>query len=57
MPRMTYRITGLDPACFAHLVGLADADLARQGAIRVTADARPGFPCRVRLVDAEPEPF
>ena len=51
---MTYRIEGLDPACFAFLVGLSDHALAEQGAIRVTADATPGFPCRVRLVDAEP---
>jgi hypothetical protein len=54
MARMTYRIEGLDPACFAHLVGLSDEELAELGAIRVTADAKPGFPCRVRLVDAEP---
>lgn len=51
---MTYRIEGLDPASFAHLVGLSDDELAQHGAIRVTADSTPGFPCRVRLADAEP---
>ena len=49
---MTYRITGLDPAQFAHLFGLGDADLARHNAVRVTADKDRGFPCRVSLEDA-----
>jgi hypothetical protein len=48
---MTYRIEGLDPARFAFLVGLSDDQLAAHGAVRVTADATPGFPCRVRLED------
>jgi hypothetical protein len=51
---MTYRIEGIDPARFAHLVGLSDDALDDHGAIRVTADAKPGFPCRVSLADAEP---
>lgn len=50
---MTYKITGLDPAQFAHLVGLGDQQLARHGAARMTADTRPSFPCRVTLDDAE----
>ncbi len=48
---MTYRIEGLDPARFAHLVGLPDEDLAARGIVRMTADARPNYPCRVRLDD------
>jgi hypothetical protein len=48
---MAYRIEGLDPARFAHLVGLSDHDLAGQGAVRMTAHERPGFPCRVSLDD------
>jgi hypothetical protein len=51
---MTYRIQGLDPAAFAHLVGLPDAELTRHNVIRMTVDATPGFPCRVTLKDAEP---
>jgi Protein of unknown function (DUF1203) len=52
--RMTYRITGLDPATFAHLAGASDAELAAHDALRVTADTAPGFPCRVSLTDARP---
>ena len=51
---MTYRITGLDPSSFSHLIGLSDAELDEHGAVRMTADSRPGFPCRVTLDDAEP---
>lgn len=50
---MTYRIAGLEPSKFAHLFGLADAELAAHGAIRMTADVRPSFPCRITLDDAE----
>lgn len=50
---MTYRIAGIEPSTFAHLVGLDDAELARQGAVRMTADGRPAFPCRITLDDAE----
>lgn len=46
---MAYRISGLDPAAFA------DTDaLLKAGAIRVRADSKPGYPCRVTLEDAEP---
>jgi hypothetical protein len=51
---MTYRIEGLRREEYAGLIGLADDALERLGARRVTADARPGFPCRVTLEDAEP---
>jgi Protein of unknown function (DUF1203) len=51
---MTYRITGLDPEPFAALVGADDATLAAKGAVRVTAAAKPGYPCRITLQDAEP---
>jgi hypothetical protein len=50
---MTYKISGLEPAQFAHLFGLSDAELAEHGAIRMTADKKPSFPCRVTLDDAE----
>jgi hypothetical protein len=51
---MTYRITGLDPANFAHLFGASEEQLADHGAVRVTADKAPGYPCRVTLADAKP---
>ena len=50
---MTYQITGLDPAPFAHLIGLSDTELAHHGAVRMTADKKPSFPCRVTLDDAD----
>lgn len=51
---MGYMIEGLDPAQFADLFGLDDAALAARGARRQVATAKPGFPCRVTLADAEP---
>jgi hypothetical protein len=50
---MTFRITGLPPERFRHLFGLPDEELARHGAVRVVADAKPGYPDRVALRDAE----
>jgi uncharacterized protein DUF1203 len=52
---MSFRITGLPAQNFAHLFALSDAELAAQGAVRRTADARtPGYPCRVSLTDSRP---
>lgn len=51
---MAYRITGLSPAPFLALADQDDAAIAAIGARRVTADAKPGYPCRVTLEDAEP---
>ena len=48
---MTYQIEGLDPVRFAHLLALSDAALAAHGTVRMTADSRPGFPCRISLDD------
>jgi len=50
---MSFQITGLPLSQFSSLFSMSDEELARQGAVRVTADARPGFPCRVSLQDAE----
>lgn len=50
---MTYKISGIDPTQFAHLVGLSDEELAAHGAARMVADGRPSFPCRVQLDDAK----
>ena len=51
---MAYRIRGLDPDQFAHLVALHSEALTRHRAERRVADSKPGFPCRVSLEDAEP---
>jgi hypothetical protein len=51
---MTYRIQGLAPDHFRRWFGLPDEVLAAEGIIRVRADAKPGYPCRVTLEDAEP---
>jgi len=51
---MGYRVTGLSPEPFRHLFGLSDAALAAQGARRYIADAKPGFPDRIAVSDAEP---
>lgn len=51
---MSFRITGLSPEPFRSLFGSADEELAAKGAIRHVADAKPGFPDRIELRDAEP---
>lgn len=51
---MSYVIAGLDPAPFRRFYGLSDAALAAEQVVRMTADCKPGFPCRVTLEDAEP---
>lgn len=52
---MTFRITGLSREPFAHLIGASEAVLRQHNAIRATATTKPGAPCRITLVDAEPE--
>jgi hypothetical protein len=49
-----FRLVALPVEAFAHLFDRSDAELAAHGARRCIADAKPGFPCRVSLVDAEP---
>ncbi len=51
---MSFVIAGLDPAPFRYLYGIDDAALAAEGVVRVVADGKPGYPCRVTLEDAEP---
>jgi len=51
---MPFRATGLSPSQFEPLFALSDAELATRGIQRMTADEKPGFPCRVSLEDAEP---
>ncbi len=51
---MDFTIVGLPVAPFAPLFGLEERELADRGVVRRIADARPGFPCRVSLRDADP---
>jgi hypothetical protein len=51
---MSFRVTGLSPEPFRALFGLSDEALARHGARRYQADAKPGFPDRIEISDAEP---
>jgi len=52
--RVRFRVAALPLESFAPLFGLDDAGLARHGARRCVADHKPGYPCRVSLIDAEP---
>ena len=49
---MTYRIKGLEPAAFAPLFELSNAELEAKGMTRMTVD-NPNFPCRISLRDCE----
>ncbi|WP_306259462.1 DUF1203 domain-containing protein [Pararhizobium sp. IMCC21322] len=49
---MSFQIHALAGRDFEDLFALSDADLKHIGALRVTADSKPGFPCRVSLQDA-----
>ena len=51
---MAFRITGLPAEPFQHLFGLSDDELGKHGARRYVADAKPGFPDRIEMRDAEP---
>ena len=50
---MTFQITGLDPAPFAHLHAMSDDQLALGGARRVRIEHKNAAPCRISLDDAE----
>jgi hypothetical protein len=51
---MKFRFQGLSVVPFLPLFALSDAELLARGTRRMIADAKPGFPCRVTLQDAEP---
>ena len=50
---ITFQITGLDPAPFAHLHAMSDTQLETGGMRRVVVTEKPAAPCRVTLDDAE----
>ncbi|HYK54610.1 MAG TPA: DUF1203 domain-containing protein [Candidatus Eremiobacteraceae bacterium] len=45
---------GLEPDQFQPLFEMSDAQLAERHIVRTIVDAKPGFPCRITLEDAEP---
>ena len=49
-----FRLVGLAREPFAPLFEMTDEQLAARSIRRVVADHKPGFPCRISLVDAEP---
>ena len=49
-----FRLVGLAREPFAALFEMSDEQLATRSIRRVVADGKPGFPCRISLVDAEP---
>ena len=49
---MTYRIKGLEPAPYAPLFELGDAELKAKGMTRMPVD-NPNFPCRISLRDCD----
>ena len=51
---MSFQIHALPYERFAPIFELSHAELAKAGAARLIVDAKPGFPCRVSLADAEP---
>jgi hypothetical protein len=51
---MNFLISGLPMEPFFNLFKLSDEQLKTHNARRCIADSKPGFPCRVSLVDAEP---
>lgn len=50
----SFRLLPLSRSQFEPLFALDECDLAGRGARRVVVDAKPGFPCRVSLEDADP---
>ena len=51
---MHFRLSGLSPLPLQHLYGLPEAELKQLGVIRYLVDAKPGFPDRITMEDAEP---
>lgn len=50
---MSFQIVWLSPPSFAALFTMDDAERQSRRAVRMLADRKPGFPCRVSLSDAE----
>tara|TARA_B110000908_G_C10005632_1_gene336159 strand:+ start:52 stop:516 length:465 start_codon:yes stop_codon:yes gene_type:complete len=50
---MPFQIHALSNREFEDLFEMPEAELEQIGAVRVKADSKPGYPCRVSLQDAE----
>jgi hypothetical protein len=50
---MAFQITALEVGQFNHLFGETTESLAKKNIQRMTVDAKPGYPCRVSLQDAD----
>jgi hypothetical protein len=50
---MSFQLVSLPFEPFAPLFSLSDAELAERDVKRVVAGEKPGYPCRVSLLDAE----
>ena len=50
---MSFQITALEASRFARFFTMSVRQLADNLAVRMVADRKPGFPCRVSLADAE----
>jgi len=51
---MSFQINALPGARFAPLFEMSDKELEKLRAVRMLVNAKPGYPCRVSLQDAEP---
>ena len=51
---MDFQISPLQLSEFQHWRNAGDEVLAQQGVVRLRADVKPGFPCRISLQDADP---
>ncbi len=51
---MQFRFKGLPVEPFRRYFAMSDAELAAHDVKCMVADAKPGFPCRITLEDAEP---
>jgi hypothetical protein len=52
-PAYPFRVSGISADVIDQYRHLSDEELQRHRVIRLVADEKPGFPCRVSLVDAE----
>ncbi|MCZ6560518.1 MAG: DUF1203 domain-containing protein [Gammaproteobacteria bacterium] len=50
---MSFQVQALPPGQFEPLFAMSDIELEKVRACRVIANAKPGYPCRVSLADAE----
>jgi Protein of unknown function (DUF1203) len=52
-PDCSFRVSGISPEVLNEFRQLSDDELRERNVFRYIADHKPGYPCRVSLVDAE----